>query len=71
MTCSHVAQVIILKAEHSFQYPSAHICTYATYPSLKLRNNNSPEIGAYPFAVFRLPWVRAVIRHLFDSSFIH
>lgn len=32
---------------------------------------NSPEVRATPFAIVWLPWVWAVIRHLFDSTFIH
>lgn len=32
---------------------------------------NSPEVWADPFAILRFPRVRAVIRDLFDSSFIH
>lgn len=32
---------------------------------------NLPEVGADPFAILRFPRVRAVIRDLFDSSFIH
>lgn len=51
-----------------------HSVLLYTYPSSVVaaaRAQNSPEIGADSFAILRLPRVRAVIRDLFDSSFIH
>lgn len=50
---------------------SALLYTYPSFVIAAAGAQNSPEIGADSFAILRLPRVRAVIRDLFDSSFIH
>lgn len=68
---NNVQHCILLHLHGGHDQPSSTSPHYPNSVIAAAGAQISPEVGADPFAILWFPRVRAVIRDLFDSSFIH